>query len=118
MYLYISDGYYYYIESSFPRKNGDKARLISSAIKPPGGCFQFWYYMYGDNINTLNVYVQTTPNLGLPIWTKSRTQGNQWNLAQINIKTRSQYKVRKRWRSGTKMSNQAVATRGNELMEI
>lgn len=50
-----------YIETSRPRKDGDKARLISpffnvapknpyGITNPPAYCFGFFYHMYGKHI--------------------------------------------------------------------
>lgn len=62
-----------YIESSAPRINGDKARLISASYSPPGTpqCLEFWYNMYGAGTGTLNVYFMYSPGqLGQPKFTK------------------------------------------------
>lgn len=60
-----------YIEASSRRLN-DKARLISPIYQGPtqAMCMNFWYNMYGVNINTLNVYVLRSGVRGTPIWTK------------------------------------------------
>ena len=48
-----------YIETSYPRKQGQKARLLSPSYTDNSDiCVQFWYHMYGDGIGTLNVYAQ------------------------------------------------------------
>lgn len=48
-----------YIETSAPRKPGDKARLKSPLYQDSGDiCINFWYHMYGSGIGTLNVYAQ------------------------------------------------------------
>ncbi|KAI4885430.1 hypothetical protein NFI96_018059, partial [Prochilodus magdalenae] len=54
-------GFYMYIETSRPRKEGDKARLLSPTFNvapknpygitnPPAYCFGFYYHMYGKHI--------------------------------------------------------------------
>ena len=62
--LILSDmfqGFYMYIETSRPRKEGDQARLVSpffnvapknpySISNPPAYCFGFFYHMYGKHI--------------------------------------------------------------------
>ena len=46
-----------YIETSYPRKQGQKARLLSPAYTDNSDiCVKFWYHMYGNGIGTLNVY--------------------------------------------------------------
>ena len=52
-------GHYVYIETSRPRKAGDKALLqVPSLTYSTAKCLQFYYHMYGSTIATLNVYVQ------------------------------------------------------------
>lgn len=92
----IISGYYMYIETSYPRKQGDKARLSSPVYTPlqGGQCFQFWYHMYGSNVNTLNVYIKTGSALGIPVWIRSGNRGNVWKVAQIAITATSNFHVR------------------------
>ena len=89
------EGYYMYIETSYPRKNGEKARFISPTYPPVKGgqCFQFWYHMYGQDIGRLNVYIKTNANLSNPLWTRSGNRGNVWKITQISITTSSSFNV-------------------------
>ncbi|KAJ8050465.1 MAM and LDL-receptor class A domain-containing protein 2 [Holothuria leucospilota] len=83
--LKTSAGIYTYIEASNPRP-GDKARLVSQVFKNAGEyCVEFWYHMWGRDIDTLNVYLQPTNLTGLtdPLWTKLGAQGNRWIYGQI-----------------------------------
>ena len=72
-----------YIETSWPRSNGDKARLLFS---PPSwvignfSCLKFYYHMYGSSINHLNVF-----NGNTNVFTKSGQQGNRWLFAEVTI---------------------------------
>ncbi|CAF4883117.1 unnamed protein product, partial [Rotaria sp. Silwood2] len=53
-------GKYLMIETSWPTKPGDRARLHSAVFEETNGdakCFRFWYHMYGDSIGTLNIYL-------------------------------------------------------------
>ncbi|MED6267082.1 MAM domain-containing glycosylphosphatidylinositol anchor protein 2 [Characodon lateralis] len=56
-------GFYMYIETSRPRKEGDQARLVSpffniapknpyGITNPPAYCFGFFYHMYGKHIDS------------------------------------------------------------------
>ncbi|CAH3118157.1 unnamed protein product [Pocillopora meandrina] len=91
-----SQGYYMYIETSYPRKQGDKARLISPtypAVKG-GQCFQFWYHMYGQDIGTLNVYVKSPSGKpGVPVWLRSGDRGNIWKIAQVAVTSSSNFQI-------------------------
>ena len=84
-----------YIESSFPRRNGDNARLTSPVVSVSGQttkCLTFWYHMYGPHVDTLNVYANTT-TLGPAIWSRNKTQGNAWKLAKVEITKNQSYSV-------------------------
>lgn len=91
-------GYYIYTEASAPAKPGHKAQLISPNVQPGGQgqmCLTFWYFMYGRNVDNLNVYVQAGLVLpSQPVWKRSGTQGLQWQMATVNIRSRSVFNVR------------------------
>lgn len=77
-----------YIETSAPRRPGDKARLISPTINGNfAQCVSFYYHMYGPHVKALNVYLATGANatLGSPDWTRVGTQANAWVLGQLQI---------------------------------
>ena len=41
------------------RRQGDKARLVSSVVQMTGSfCLEFWFHMNGAHVGTLNVYRQ------------------------------------------------------------
>ena len=72
-----------YIEASSSRKYGDSAKLdfsVSSSDIGKLSCLKFYYHMYGDAINTLNVY-----NGDTMIFTRSGNHGNQWLGMKITL---------------------------------
>ena len=85
--LESSSGYYAYIITKSPVVFNDVARFISPSLNigVNGICFQFFYHMYGTNINRLNIYAKQNNNLGKPIWQKIGEQGNKWILGQIYL---------------------------------
>uniref|UniRef100_A0A672K271 MAM domain containing glycosylphosphatidylinositol anchor 2 n=1 Tax=Sinocyclocheilus grahami TaxID=75366 RepID=A0A672K271_SINGR len=100
-------GFYMYIETSRPRKEGDTARLLSptfsvapknpySISSPPAYCFSFYYHMYGKHIGTLNAFVkqkgQSTSDAG-PVWSLSGNQGDRWRQAKISIHPTASFQV-------------------------
>ena len=71
-----------YIETSFT-VYGENARLEFSVPSTNIGkvsCLKFYYHMYGNTINTLNVY-----NGNTTIFTKWGSQGNVWLFAKITV---------------------------------
>lgn len=76
-----------YIETSAPRRPGDKARLISPAVDGNyAQCVSFYYHMYGPHVKALNVYLASgNSTLGSPAWTRTGTQANAWQLGQLQI---------------------------------
>jgi hypothetical protein len=82
------NGHYIYLEASSPQKPNDKARLLSPSlnINSNGGCFKFYYHMYGSNIYRLNIYLKTdNGDLGKPVWQKEGQKGNFWIFGHLFI---------------------------------
>ncbi|XP_071492659.1 MAM and LDL-receptor class A domain-containing protein 1-like [Diadema antillarum] len=87
------NGYYMYIETSSPRFAGEVAILKS----PPDmadtccTCLTFWYHMYGDTVNSLNVYKSVPPtDTGKElIFSRSNTSSDSWLEAQVFISGRT-----------------------------
>ncbi|XP_058250824.1 MAM and LDL-receptor class A domain-containing protein 1 [Hemibagrus wyckioides] len=85
-------GYYLYVDTTVGCW-GDRALLLSE-IFPPGNreqCFTFWYHIYGQNVGTLNLYINNRTlhdngdKLGHLIWTDSGDEGDVWWSARVNI---------------------------------
>eukprot|EP00794_Sanderia_malayensis_P018554 gene18554-20418_t len=92
-------GNYMYIESSSPRLNGDKARLVSGkwlqpiSIRSPT-CLRFFYHMYGHTMGTINVYIHYVEmDDATLIWQVQGNQGQRWNEAKIPINAVKPFKV-------------------------
>ena len=76
-----------YIETSSPRQYGDIASLDFSVSRSDIGklsCLKFYYHMYGDTINTLNVYSGNTQ-----MFSRSGKQGDEWLKAEITMTLQS-----------------------------
>ncbi len=73
-----------YLETSYPKLNKDKARLVSPDLDISSNCLEFYYHMFGDYVNTLNVYLRTGAGDTL-IWTLSKNQGDAWKKAQVPL---------------------------------
>ena len=90
------NGYYIYIDSSLPRIQNDKARIISpvyTGTRNSGDCFKFWYHMYGESTGTLNVLIKENGILTKNIWERSGNLGNQWRYAHVTIDNPNDFQV-------------------------
>ncbi|XP_033124021.1 MAM and LDL-receptor class A domain-containing protein 1-like isoform X2 [Anneissia japonica] len=89
------EGSYMYIETSYPRYNNETARLWTPSYPATNGtCVKWFYHMYGDTVNTLNVYiVNTEGNVGAPAWGNSNDQGNIWRLGKLSVETKSAFQI-------------------------
>lgn len=85
--LQSSTGFYAYISTQSSVLFNDAARFISPILNigSSGLCLQFFYHMYGANINRLNIYLKQNDNFGKPIWQKIGDQGNKWILGQVYV---------------------------------
>ena len=88
-------GYYIYIESSFPRRSGDLARITTPQYQSTGSgdaCLSFWYHMYGQQTGSLTVFVQS--NAGKQqVWQKVGNQVNLWLYTTVALKVSGTYTV-------------------------
>ncbi|XP_077864149.1 MAM and LDL-receptor class A domain-containing protein 1-like [Saccoglossus kowalevskii] len=91
-----SDGYFSYIETSKPRRAGDRAHLLSPVY--PGGtseCLEFWYHMSGEDIGSLRVFTQDVASkeqVGEQ-WEKSTHQGSIWRYAHYSAYSDEDYRI-------------------------
>eukprot|EP00057_Strongylocentrotus_purpuratus_P034024 XP_793639.3 PREDICTED: MAM and LDL-receptor class A domain-containing protein 1 [Strongylocentrotus purpuratus] len=95
-------GHYIYIEAKGNDNHGsDKARIISPKIRGiqandrEAFCVVFWYYMFGDTVGELNVYLrnESSPNLGRPIWGLAGARGETWRAAEVELNTPEDFYV-------------------------
>ncbi|XP_040916690.1 MAM domain-containing glycosylphosphatidylinositol anchor protein 2 isoform X3 [Toxotes jaculatrix] len=101
--------FYMYIETSRPRLEGDKARLLSptfnmnsktssssSAVSNnPTYCFAFFYHMYGKHIGALNVFLRQKGQMvtDTSVWSLTGNQGDRWRQAKVNIHPTTAFQV-------------------------
>jgi len=77
--------YYVYTEASDPSKQDDRAFINTPPIDYGGtACVDFYYHMHGSAIGSLQL-LTSTRGAGQPWWRKDGHQGDQWNLAQVQI---------------------------------
>lgn len=87
-------GKYLFLESSSPARPGQKTRLVSELFNSTGSghCFLFFYHMYGQDIGTLNIYVNSSAGTEI-IWTQKGDKGKSWKNGQVNVERIGSYKV-------------------------
>lgn len=91
-------GAYVYIDSGFPRRPSDIARLESIEFQetdpnnPP--CMRFFTFMSGRGVGTLRVILQdvVTRNERV-LWALAGSQGSQWLMAQLPLSSNTPFKV-------------------------
>jgi hypothetical protein len=77
--------YYLYIETSSPRRYGDKAILKSSPLPFQGsGHLKFMYSMYGASTGNLSVFAVMS-GVSQNVWSKRGNQGAGWHQAVVGI---------------------------------
>lgn len=96
----LTAGGYAYIDSSFPRRPGDKAKLVSTSFPAPSAdapmCMHFWFHMFGSGIGTLKLLMRHFRSLDAPfreIWSLNGNAGNTWFIAQITISSLDDFQL-------------------------
>ena len=83
-----------YIETSSPRVENDKARIVSRAYTQMNGfeCLTFYYHMFGESTGSLVVYYYrggykegSSLNEDMKLFEMSGNQGNFWHIAQVKF---------------------------------
>ncbi|XP_046406809.1 MAM and LDL-receptor class A domain-containing protein 1-like [Ischnura elegans] len=92
------EGGYAYIDSSFPRKPGDRARLSSTELEPTDPdsplCLRFWTHLYGNGIGTLSIILRDErEEKEREIWSLSGEAGNAWYQAEVPVSSSNPFKI-------------------------
>ena len=75
-----------YIETSYPRLNREKARLISPHISAAdGNCLSFYFHMKGLHIRELIVQAQSLSGSRKVLWRVKGDQGDAWHFAIVPL---------------------------------
>lgn len=94
--FFIIPGFFIYIETSHPRKQGDKARLKSPVFPPFIYCLQFAIHAWGDGVGKLKVNARkvrgSTQRKQLLIL--NGNLGKVWHLARVTVACSSRFVVR------------------------
>ena len=89
-----SSGSFAYAESSLPAVYGDKAVIKSPALLAIYNCLSFWYHMFGVQVGSLNVYLNTNSSiLDISVKNISGNHGNYWRYMEVDVNVDSVFKV-------------------------
>lgn len=95
-------GRYAYMSTGRNKEFGKRAWLVSGVFQKnamKGECkMRFYYFMYGKNVNQLNVYIRTTDNLNekgqwTKIWSQTKAVGNFWMRGSVDIREASKFEI-------------------------
>ena len=83
-----------YIETSAPRRPNDNAILQSATFGAnTQQCLHFWYFMFGNTIGSLNVWVKPQTGNATKVWELKGQQGVQWLQGQVAVSSTQSYQV-------------------------
>ena len=82
--IFFLKGQYLYVESSEPRRVGDRAILFSGLLKGLQ-CMRFRYYMFGQDMGSLSVYRFGDGVMRGRLWRRYGNQGDKWHEARITL---------------------------------
>jgi hypothetical protein len=88
--LGISDGWYIFTSIANKRQT-DISRIEGSLSSTR--CMEFYYYFSTNGKYKFSIYVKVGNQLGLPIWSRSSSQGNFWRLGRVTVNSASTYKI-------------------------
>ncbi|XP_018020886.1 MAM and LDL-receptor class A domain-containing protein 1 [Hyalella azteca] len=94
----LTGGAYVYIDSDFPRRPEDVARLESIEFQetdptnPP--CMRFYTFMSGRGVGSLRVLLQdVVTRRERVVWALARNQGARWLEAQLPLSSNTPFKI-------------------------
>ncbi|XP_052069261.1 MAM and LDL-receptor class A domain-containing protein 1-like [Mytilus californianus] len=89
----LYDGNYIYLNAS-NIEPGQKSNFTSVTVSSEGdACFTFWFHMYGDGLETLNVYL-VSETMTQKLWSRSGNKPDLWQLAFIDISMLGTYQMK------------------------
>ncbi|XP_020298274.1 MAM and LDL-receptor class A domain-containing protein 1-like isoform X2 [Pseudomyrmex gracilis] len=93
-------GGYAFIDSSFPRRPGDTAKLLSSTFSMTSAdspmCMHFWFHMFGSGVGYLKLFIRhfrSSDNQLQEIWGLSGNAGNAWFMSQVTISSLDDFQL-------------------------
>lgn len=89
---------YYLSAQLWSHPVGSRVAVVTAMMEPTPPdeeCLMFWYYMEGNEVGELSVYLQTTDNhaRSAPLWTRSGDQGKHWRHGRVTLSSNTLYQV-------------------------
>lgn len=78
---------------SYPRQRGDLSVLESHYVVGTVNCLSFLYYISGEDVGKLNVYIVGQDEATSLLWRLAGNQGNEWHPAQLPVNATEGFKV-------------------------
>ena len=92
-------GYYLYAEASWPRRKGDKARLVSTTMNPTNyqQCYlRIYYHMVGQHVGVLRVKTRKCQTCEEKIlWQNSLATIDNWVRRTLIVRSDAAFQVSK-----------------------
>ncbi|KAE8750168.1 hypothetical protein FOCC_FOCC002974, partial [Frankliniella occidentalis] len=89
-------GGYVYIDSSYPRRPGDVARLESEQLPASDplfpNCLRFWFHMYGVDVGSLRWLVSSAAGERV-VWSLVGDAGNAWFRGAVTLAEPQPFRV-------------------------
>lgn len=66
---------------------GSRGQIATALMEPTparGECLMFWYYMEGNAVGQLNVYLRTS-DAPVKLWSRSGDQGSRWRHGRVSL---------------------------------
>lgn len=81
---------YYLSAQLWKHPEGSRGAVMTAVMEPTapdGECLMFWYYMEGSRVGELSVYLQTTDNNIVKLWSRSGDQGKHWRHGRVTLRS-------------------------------
>nr|XP_046265191.1 MAM and LDL-receptor class A domain-containing protein 1 isoform X2 [Scatophagus argus] len=89
---------YYLSAQLWSHPVGSRGAVMTAVMEPTapdGECLMFWYYMEGNGVGELSIYLQTPDNHRrfAQLWTRSGDQGKHWRHGRVTLSSSIPYQV-------------------------
>ena len=88
---------YAFVESNYPIRKNEKALLVSDFIQPNINLtlskFSLYYFMNGDNVGQLNIYLNDTQNDIVLLKSLTGEKTNGWKKLDLNFRNEIEFRL-------------------------